>query len=116
MPISKQHLAELAKAKALLEIPGLAAKASNLIGKPLEKGFQLLPADWGDKISVATREALLYALKGSLLTMDETSTEAYPRLAQARCRDQWGRRWCIWSSSATDRITGFHHDYVSLNR
>lgn len=79
MSISNEHLAELAKAKALLETPGLAAKASNIIGKPLEKGFELLPSDWRDKISDATQEALLYAFKGALLTMDASSAEAYPR-------------------------------------
>lgn len=77
--LSPQHLRELAEAKALLETPGLAAKASSLLGRPIELGFDLLPAGWRDKVAAATREALLAALKGALATMQPRSPRQPPR-------------------------------------
>ena len=79
MPLSDEHLAELSEAKRLLENPGLAVKITNLVGKPIEKGFELLPDSWSQRIGVATKDALMFAMKGALLTMDRESGEAYPR-------------------------------------
>lgn len=67
--LSNEDLAELAAAKVLLETPGIAAKAANLLGTPIERGFALLPAGWRDRLGQATRDALLASLKGALLTM-----------------------------------------------
>jgi len=47
MSLSDDHLAQLSEAKRLLENPGLAVKLTNLVGKPIEKGFELLPDSWG---------------------------------------------------------------------
>jgi len=79
MSLSDDHLAQLSEAKRLLENPGLAVKLTNLVGKPIEKGFELLPDSWGQRIGVATKDALMFAMKGALLTMDSQSSEAYPR-------------------------------------
>ena len=79
MPLSDEHLAELSEAKRLLENPGLAVKITNLIGKPIEKGFELLPDSWSQRIGVATKDALMFAMNGALLTMDRRSGESYPR-------------------------------------
>jgi hypothetical protein len=79
MPLSDTDLAELAEAKRILQSPGLATKISNVVGRPIEKGLQLLPEKWGEKISGATREALMVAMQGALLTMDRRSRQAYPR-------------------------------------
>ena len=79
MSLSDEHLAELSEAKRLLENSGLAVKITNLVGKPIEKGFELLPDSWSQRIGVATKDALLFAMKGALLTMDRQSWEAYPR-------------------------------------
>ena len=54
-------------------------KITNLVGKPIEKGFELLPDSWSRRIGVATKDALMFAMKGALLTMDRQSGEAYPR-------------------------------------
>ena len=69
MNLSREHLAELIEAHQLLEHPGLAIKVANLVGAPLERGFEMLPAGWSDRIGRTTREALMVALKGALLTM-----------------------------------------------
>ena len=79
MSLSDEHLAELSEAKRLLENPGLAVKITNLVGKPIEKGFELLPDSWSRRIGVATKDALLFAMNGALLTMNRRSEEAYPR-------------------------------------
>ncbi len=80
MNLSDEHRAELLAARETLEHPGIAVKISNLIGKPIEKGFDLLPERWSEKISKATRDALMFAMRGALLTMRERGTGSYPRL------------------------------------
>lgn len=80
MSLSDDHLGELRAARETLEHPGIAIKVSNLIGRPIEKGFELLPERWSEKIALATREALMVAMRGALLTMPERGTAAYPRL------------------------------------
>jgi len=76
--MSPVHLAELKEAKRLLENPGFAVRVSNLIGAPLEKGIELLPADWQRGIGSAVRGALHYALRAALTTMERTDDDAYP--------------------------------------
>lgn len=70
--LSAAHRLELAEALRLLTSPGIAVKASNLIGRPLEAGVKLLPAGWQNRVEEATRQALLTALNGALLTMDRS--------------------------------------------
>ncbi len=79
MTLSAEHQSQLRDAKALLENPGLAMKISSLLGGPIERGFALLPQGWRNKVGTVTQDALLYALKGALLTMGAQSAEASPR-------------------------------------
>ena len=79
MRISPEDMKELRAAKNILENPGIAAKLTNLVGAPLEKGLVLLPGDWQNKVNLATRNALMTALKGALLTMGSSTKEANPR-------------------------------------
>ena len=44
MSLSKTELAELKRAKALLENPSLAARMSALLGSPIDKAMKMLPA------------------------------------------------------------------------
>lgn len=76
MAIQQHDLNELKKAKALLENPGLAAKITNLMGTPIEKGFSLLPEGWHLKISEMTRMALSKAVHAAVLTMKNSPGEA----------------------------------------
>lgn len=64
---------ELKTAKAILENPGMAAKITDFIGSPIEKGFDLLPKDWRGKIGEITTKTLLKVTEGTLLTMKDTS-------------------------------------------
>jgi len=67
--ISDEDRAALQAAKALLENPGLAARMTNLIGKPIESGIARLPANWSGAIDKATRLALTKAADAALFTM-----------------------------------------------
>jgi hypothetical protein len=58
-------------AKELLEHPGLAARITGLIGMPVEKAFDLLPATWLDVVTRATRQSLETALHLAVTTLDE---------------------------------------------
>ena len=78
MPLSDKDLAELAHAKRTLQSPGLAMKISSVVGTPIEKGLELLPGKWSERISAATQEALLIAMKGAVSTMGRRAEGAYP--------------------------------------
>ncbi|GMV01970.1 MAG: EcsC family protein [Burkholderiaceae bacterium] len=81
MPISEDDLRALAEAKRLLENPGLAAKLTHYVGAPIEKGFELLPTRWRDKVVDVTREALEAALKVAIASLrQQSSRSAQPRL------------------------------------
>lgn len=69
MSLSKHDLDDLQYAKSLLETPGLAAKISNLLGTPIEKGFELLPAKWSDVVQNVTKESLQKALDFAVRTI-----------------------------------------------
>jgi hypothetical protein len=71
MTLSKQDLADLRYAKNLLENPGLAAKLTNLIGVPIEKGLALLPRKAAALIATASRKSLNQALHFAIITMNE---------------------------------------------
>lgn len=77
MTINKVDLEDLKYAKSLLENPGLAAKITNFIGLPLEKGFDFLPKGWAKTVASSTQKALQLAVNSAILTMNkETGSEA----------------------------------------
>jgi hypothetical protein len=73
--LTKADKEELNIAKSLLENPGIAARITNFIGKPIEKGFEMLPNDWRDKMGDITTKTLLKVAEGTLLTMKDVSTK-----------------------------------------
>ncbi|MBC7625445.1 MAG: EcsC family protein [Aeromicrobium sp.] len=62
MPISKAELAELKRAKALLENPGLASRLTSMLGAPLERGMAMLPTRFQSKVQKASEAAMMKAL------------------------------------------------------
>ncbi|HSC69438.1 MAG TPA: EcsC family protein [Cellvibrio sp.] len=72
----EQDRRELQVAKKLLENPGLAAKVTNFIGTPIEKGLALLPAAWNKNIGEITQAALLKASDAAVFTMKDIPGEA----------------------------------------
>ncbi len=76
MTFQPKDLDDLKKAKRLLENPGLAAKITNFLGTPIEKGFAMLPENWSVKIGEVTRTALSKAIHAAVLTMKDSPGEA----------------------------------------
>ena len=60
--LSKADLSDLRRAKALLENPSLAARASAMLGSPIERGLSMLPARFQTNIHQASEAALMRAL------------------------------------------------------
>ena len=69
MDILPKDLEDLKYAKSLMENPGLAAKITNFLGVPIEKGFDLLPGNWSEIVSSSTRKALQVAVSSAILTI-----------------------------------------------
>ncbi len=68
--IENKDIEELKYAKHLLENPGIAIKITDKIGWPIEKGMEMLPADWKVQIHKATEKALMKVLDASLTTIN----------------------------------------------
>lgn len=64
-------LNELKLAKEKLENISLAAKVTNLIGTPLEKGLEQLPDKIRDKLEVITQAALMASMKSALFSLKD---------------------------------------------
>ena len=71
MQLAENHRRELLQAMLILENPGIAAKITNLIGAPIEKGLKLLPESWKIKIGDVTQVALLKAANAAIFTMND---------------------------------------------
>lgn len=74
-PLQQDDVDALKLAKSLLENPGLAAKMTNLIGAPIEKGFDLLPANWNKQIGAITQKALSKAAEAAMFTLKDKPGE-----------------------------------------
>lgn len=79
--LTPEDLADLTRAKSLLENPGLAAKLADWVGTPIEKGLKLLPDGASKQIERATTMALERASGVALWTLDnDPGTVARPKL------------------------------------
>ncbi|MBN8443804.1 MAG: EcsC family protein, partial [Thauera sp.] len=83
MTLAPADLRALADARALLERPSLAARLSDFVGSPLEKGMARLPAGWRARIATVTHDALGRAMDAAAKTLDETPRAPSPRLHKA---------------------------------
>jgi hypothetical protein len=85
--LSKEDLADLKRARALLENPGLAAKLSSMLGSPVEKGVKMLPGAWQRSVHKATEAALMKALDVAVTSLGERprlkSQDSFHRMAAA---------------------------------
>src|SRR5579862_5880880 len=70
--MTPEDLAALRTAVRLLEHPGLAARLTDLVGKPIELVGNALPAAASHAVATATAKALEAALKVALRTMQRT--------------------------------------------
>jgi hypothetical protein len=80
MQVAKKHLDELRYAKHLLEKPSLAAKLTDRIGAPIEKGFKLLPESWSDTIQEAVSNSLTRSLDMAVRSLGKPDGPTRERL------------------------------------
>ena len=76
MGMAKDDINDLRYAKTLLENPSLAARVSDLLGIPIEKGFEHLPASWKDAVQRATEKSLEKALNFAIRTVNKRKRPA----------------------------------------
>ncbi len=76
--LAPADLADLRAAKERLENPGMAAQLTNLIGSPIEKAIEQIPAEWQDRLVGVSRDALAKAADVAIWSMD-TATMAPAR-------------------------------------
>ncbi len=76
MALSTSEIEDLKIAKNILENPGLAAKISDFVGSPIEKGFAMLPKNWNRVMKEAATKSIQRALDVALWTMDRSQPEA----------------------------------------
>jgi hypothetical protein len=72
MALSPSEIEDIKAAKSILEHPGLAAKISDLVGSPIEKGFALLSGKWNMMVNDATRKSIQTALNVALWSLDHS--------------------------------------------
>jgi hypothetical protein len=70
MNLTETHHKELISAVHLLENPGIAAKITNVIGMPVEKGLEFLPGNWNRKIGEITQKALMKAADVAIFSIN----------------------------------------------
>jgi hypothetical protein len=74
MALTPNELEQLRDARALLENPSLAAKVTDIIGKPLERAMNLLPRQATETVHRAVNKALERALDVALSTSGSRPT------------------------------------------
>lgn len=72
--LSPQDWVDLARAKQLLNNPSLAVRITDFLGKPIEKGLDLLPEKVSKKVHLATRSTMSKLLRVALATMETQAT------------------------------------------
>lgn len=97
MTIPAADRAELKMAKELLENPGLAARISDVVGSPIEKGFDMLPAKWAAVVNDATRKSIETALDVALSTV---------RHDEYRAPSNWWHKLAIGTTGAAGGAFG----------
>ncbi len=76
MPLTADDRADLARARALLEKPGLAAQLSGYLGAPIEYGLRKLPAAVSRRLGTALEAALTRVATTAVATMEATGAPA----------------------------------------
>lgn len=67
--LTAAELADLARAKALLENPSFTARLAGTLGKPIEHGFKMLPGGWQGVVNKAAKASLTTALNAAVTTL-----------------------------------------------
>jgi hypothetical protein len=73
MKLTPQDIADLKNAQKLLEHPSLAARLTDTLASPIEKGFKMLPHKWTEVVHAATRKSIEKALKFAVMTLKSSN-------------------------------------------
>jgi hypothetical protein len=73
--LDKRDLADLKRAKNILEHPGVAARLASTLGSPIEAGIKLLPKSWQKTVHTATEGALMKALDVAVKSLGTRRSE-----------------------------------------
>ncbi len=76
MKISNKEIAQLKEAKELLEHPAFLIELSNIIGKPIEKFYSLLPERFQEGIGTLAKKTLLNSLN---ILVSKMNAKNYPK-------------------------------------
>jgi hypothetical protein len=97
MALSSAEIKELKIAKTFLESPGLVAKVSDFVGRPIDSGLKTLPESWSEPVNDITRKSIEKALNIALLTMDK---------AGQGTSSNWRHKLAVGASGATGGAFG----------
>jgi len=86
----------LLQAKLVLEHPGVAARAAELLGYPIERALETLPPSAQRVIAAATQTALHLGIRVAVATMDEAPVRSGSSLA-----------WHRWAGGFSGACGGF---------
>lgn len=75
MILSDAEKKDLQRAKNLLENPGVAARITNVLGMPIEKGLEYLPDNWNKNLTEVTKTALMKTSDAAIFTMKDVPHE-----------------------------------------
>lgn len=76
MNLDPADLEDLERAVAILENPGLAARLTTMVGSPIEKALEFLPAPVSASVHEASRKAIGKALDLAVFTLDAQQRES----------------------------------------
>jgi hypothetical protein len=93
--LSPAELDDLHRAKELLESPSIAVRVTDLLGKPIEMGVQMLPEGAAKSIQEIARRALERAIDAAIATLKD------------RGRSTASERWHKWATASTGALGGF---------
>lgn len=77
-PLSREDLALLERSRRLLEHPGIAARLSQLIGRPLEAGMRKLPKGFQRAVNGTVEAAIQRAMDAAVWSMDSEVSATRP--------------------------------------
>ncbi|MBS1212702.1 MAG: hypothetical protein H6R26_1319 [Proteobacteria bacterium] len=93
--LTEQELADLAWAYQCLEHPSFAARLSNVIGVPIERGLQLLPKSWYRRLDEVAEL--------SIRKMLELTIAGMAHIPAGPSNDHWHQFWAM----GTGAVGGF---------
>ena len=104
--IAQTDLADLRRAKAILEYPSLTIRIADTIGRPIELGLEILPANWQETIGEIARTVLLKGLELAIYTLGDFPEKRTETWWSRLTADQNMRDWMHKTIAALSGASG----------